>query len=86
MIKLFGFNHKKLLPPQQSLEHLKNANKPKQEVSPLMVHISSPDVKSGRSKEKNNKQRFTALNLCKFALITHYATKSLPNPSIVLPS
>ena len=70
----------KLLPPEQSLDRLKNASKPKKEVSPLMVHISSPHVKSERNKEKK-KQRFTALHLCKFTLNTHHATKRV-NPSI----
>ena len=34
---------------------------------------------------KRKKKWFTALHLCKFALITHHATKSV-NQSIALPS
>ena len=48
---------KKLLPPQQSLDRLKSTSKRKKEVSPLMVHISSPHVKSERNKEKNNNNK-----------------------------
>ena len=67
------FNRRnKLLRLQQSLDRLKNASKPGKEVCPFMVYISSPFVKSGRNKEK----RFTALLLCKFALITYDPTKS----------
>ena len=53
---------KNFYPPQQSLERLKNASKPKEEVSPLMVHIWSPHLKSGRIKENKN----NGLQLCIF--------------------
>ena len=57
--------------PQHSLDRLKNAGKLRIRVSPPAVYVLSPDVKSER--KYIEKHFFTALLLCKFALITHNA-------------
>ena len=46
LIKLCGFDRKKLLRPQQTLDRLKNVSIPRRVVSPSTVYASSSNVKS----------------------------------------
>ena len=61
---------KKILCPQQSLDRLKNASKPRKGVSPSTVYVSSHRNQNGNIKKT---VCFTALFLCKFALTAHNA-------------
>ena len=79
MIKSFGFKRKNILRPQQSLDWLKNAGKPRIGVSLSTVHVSTQNVKWER--KYKDKQLFYDFALCNFALITHNAPWSV-NSSI----
>ena len=74
--------------PQHSLDRLKNAGKPRIGVSLPAVYVSSPGVKS--EPKYIEKHLFTALFLCKFALITHNAplsvNRSITDDIFIIPS